>query len=104
VRAEVLICVTIGVEDRDRLARPGIAVGARDHRIVDIVSEQTEPVVKAPVVKQASLTIQELLDASDHLLVKHFPLPSRPSIQVRSNRSPLSAPPTAYRTGDDCFR
>src|SRR3981189_1240896 len=64
----VVLDIAVGAEDRDRLARPRIAVAAPPHPVADIVGEQFQPFPEAALVEQPCLAVEELLDLADHLI------------------------------------
>src|SRR6267154_2300771 len=64
----VVLDIAVGTQDRDRLARPRIAVAARPHPVADIVGEQFQPFAEAALVEQPCLAVEELLDLADHLV------------------------------------
>src|SRR6516165_7163212 len=59
---QIIFDVAVGVEDRDRLARLRIAVASTAHPVADVVGQQLQPFVKAPLVEQPGFSVEELLD------------------------------------------
>src|ERR1700722_5723063 len=69
VAGDIVLDIAVGVEDRDRLAPPRIAIAARGHPVADVVGQEPEPLVEPPLIQQARLAIEELLDLAGDVLV-----------------------------------
>jgi hypothetical protein len=64
---------------------------------MDVIGQQLDPLVKPPLIQQASLPVQELLDLADALML-HFHLPWMGNLCRRpeksENRRPVIGPET----------
>src|SRR5437764_14169633 len=100
----VVLDITVGAEDRDGLARSGIAVAARPHPVADIVGEQVEPFAKAALVQEARLAVEELLDLAERIIVTHALSPAPRRSPARSSLPPPSPRPSAHKTAGGCSR
>src|SRR3984893_17217340 len=100
----VVLDIAVGVEDRDRLARFRIAVAAAGHPVADIVGEQRDPLVKPPIVQQACLPVEELLDFADQILVTHIASLAPARRPARASPPASSDRPSGGRTAGGYFR
>src|SRR6516164_4505051 len=103
----IVLDVAVRVEDRNRFASPGITVGPAAHPIADVVGQQLQPFVKAPLVEQTDFPVEELFDLAGNILIyaRHDRSSTiRYRAALEPSCRPASAAPTAHKTADDCFR
>src|SRR5262249_24353409 len=104
---QIVLDVAGGIEDRNRLAYPGITVGSSRHPVTNIVGQQLEPLVKAPLVEEPRFAVEELLHLAGDIFIysRHVRLPPiRCCAALGPSSLPSSAAPSVRRTGDDCSR